>query len=161
MEAQPLSDSHFHTFSYISAAQRVDPSFCVAERYSGGLGIGCPSRSAALSLKSMTVSGLLPRLPSAIFSAIGFLGLPPVPGLGPLLPNLCHLISCRGLFPLKLLRICTRDPRPVVQKNTCRDFDSPPGRGCAPKCKRSLLTIVPAITALCVDLCVAGFTQSN
>ena len=63
----------------------------------GGLSIACPSRSAALSLKSITVSGLLPGLPSAILSAIAFFGLPPEPGLGPLWPMFSHLL-CAGVY---------------------------------------------------------------
>ena len=35
----------------------------------------------------------------------------------------------QGLFPLKLMRICTRDPTPVVQENSYRDLDPPTGGG--------------------------------
>ena len=54
--------------------------------YSFGFGIAIPSYVEGAGI---TCIGLYPGLPSANFSDIVFLGLPPVPGIGPLFPMTC------------------------------------------------------------------------
>ena len=73
----------------------------------------------------MTVSFRFPGLPAAILSAIGFFGLPPLPGFGPRCPIFHTSFVGQGLFPQKLTRICTRRPTPVVRRISRRDFDRP------------------------------------
>lgn len=84
---------------------------------------------------SIKVSGLVvkvddgqfsfPRIASGDFSAIGFFGLPPLPGFGPRCPMFHTSFLRTGLFPQKLTRICTRRSTPVVRKISRRDFDRP------------------------------------
>ena len=37
--------------------------------------------------------------------------------------------NCKGLFPLKLMRICIRNPAPVAPSKSHRDLDPPTGVG--------------------------------